>query len=67
MVKQAASDELFTALRKVLKGESYLSSLITKDTVEFLLRNGKSISEERRITKRQSKVRLAISSDYRLA
>ena len=56
VLKQSAADELLTALRKVLKGESYLSSLITKDTVDFLIRSGKAVSEERRITTRQSEV-----------
>jgi DNA-binding NarL/FixJ family response regulator len=56
VLKQSAADELLTAIRKVLKGESYLSSMITKDTVEFLLRTGKSSGEEKRITKRQSEV-----------
>jgi len=56
VLKHAAAEELVTAIRKVLKGESYLSSMITKDTVDFLLRSGGSGGEERRITKRQKEV-----------
>ena len=54
--KSAAASELSTAVREVLKGKSYLSPLITKDTVDFLLRKGKSRAEPPRITKRQREV-----------
>lgn len=53
--KSAAASELITAIREVLKGKSYLSPLITKDTVDFLLRK-KSQAEAPRITKRQREV-----------
>jgi DNA-binding NarL/FixJ family response regulator len=53
--KSAAASELITAIREVLKGKSYLSPLITKDTVDFLLRK-KSHAEVPRITKRQREV-----------
>jgi len=54
--KSAAASELITAVREVLKGKSYLSPLITKDTVDFLLRERKSRAELPRITKRQREV-----------
>jgi DNA-binding NarL/FixJ family response regulator len=54
--KSAAASELITAVREVLKGKSYLSPLITKETVDFLLRKGKSRAEPARITKRQREV-----------
>lgn len=54
--KNAAASELVTAVRDVLRGKSYLSPLITKDTVAFLLRSGKSYSGQPRITKRQREV-----------
>jgi DNA-binding NarL/FixJ family response regulator len=56
VLKHAAAEELVTAIRKVLKGESYLSSMITKDTVDFLLRSGSASGEAKRITKRQKEV-----------
>lgn len=56
IVKQCAAGELVTAVRRVLKGDSYLSPLVTKDMVEFLLRSGKTQSEERQITTRQREV-----------
>lgn len=56
VVKQEACEDLAMAVRRVIKGESFLSSMITKDTVQYLLRSGKSAVEEKRITKRQAEV-----------
>jgi DNA-binding NarL/FixJ family response regulator len=56
VVKSATVAELMTAVRRALKSESYLSPLITKETVDFLLRSRHPYSEERRITRRQSEV-----------
>jgi DNA-binding NarL/FixJ family response regulator len=56
VLKHCTADELVIAIRRVLRGESYLSPLITKDTVEFLLRTGAAYCEERRISGRQSEV-----------
>lgn len=56
VLKNSAAEELLTAVRRALKGESYLSSSITKDTVKFLLESGKPYDEEKRITARQSEV-----------
>ena len=54
--KSAAASELITAVREVLTGKSYLSPLITKDIVDFLLRKKKSHEEGQHITKRQREV-----------
>jgi DNA-binding NarL/FixJ family response regulator len=56
VLKTSAADELVTAIQRVLKNESYLSPSITKDTVTYLLKSGKSYAEEKRITARQSEV-----------
>jgi len=56
VLKNSAAEELMSAIRCVLKGESYLSPSITKDTVRFLLKGGKSNDEEGGITARQSEV-----------
>lgn len=56
VLKSSAAEELVTAIRRALKGESYLSPMITKDTVGFLLRTGKSYDEEKQITPRQREV-----------
>lgn len=51
---QAAGEELVIAIRKVNRGESYLSPLIARDTVTFLL-NGKHTFQTD-ITQRQSEI-----------
>lgn len=56
VLKHSAGEELVTAIRKVVQGESYLSPLIARETVTFLLNQGKPRTEERRITKRQSEI-----------
>ena len=56
VVKTSAADELVRAIRRALKSESYLSPAITKETVEFLLRNGSLGQGEKRITARQTEV-----------
>ncbi len=56
VIKHSAAEELVTAVRRVLRGESYITPLITKDTVEFLLRTGAQYKDEKQITKRQSEV-----------
>jgi DNA-binding NarL/FixJ family response regulator len=56
VLKQSAADELLTALRKVARGESYLSPLITRETVTHLLNRPKDESNEKEITARQSEI-----------
>lgn len=56
VVKSATANELMTAIRRALRSESYLSPAITKDTVDFLLRSGASLSAEVRLTKRQGEI-----------
>jgi DNA-binding NarL/FixJ family response regulator len=56
VLKQSAGDELLLAIRKVNQGASYLSPLIVKETVTYLLNHGESFSEEKHITKRQSEI-----------
>jgi len=56
VVKNSSAEELVAAIRRVLKGESYLSPTITKDTVRFLLKSGKTYDEEKPITSRQREV-----------
>ena len=43
VLKQSAGDELLLAVRKVKEGLSYLSPLLTKETVMFLQREQKGI------------------------
>jgi DNA-binding NarL/FixJ family response regulator len=54
VLKQSPAEELIIALRKVMHGESYLSPLIARETVSFLLNQGEH--HVRRITSRQNEV-----------
>jgi DNA-binding NarL/FixJ family response regulator len=56
VLKQSAGDELVLAIRKVNQGASYLSPLIAKETVMYLLNQGEHFSEQKHITKRQSEI-----------
>lgn len=56
VLKQCSAEELVIALRRVLKGESYLSPLITKETVDYLLRTGTEYHAEKRLTLRQAEI-----------
>jgi DNA-binding NarL/FixJ family response regulator len=57
LLKTCAASELVIAVREVLKGKSYLSPVIAKDTVDFILRQGKELIEEgKRLTERQREV-----------
>jgi DNA-binding NarL/FixJ family response regulator len=55
VLKHSAADELVAAVRNVVKGESYLSPLIARETVNYLLKDD-SNSDEPRITERQSEI-----------
>jgi DNA-binding NarL/FixJ family response regulator len=54
VVKQSGAEELITAVRRVVRGESFLSSQITLDTITFLLKNQRR--EEAQITPRQTEI-----------
>jgi DNA-binding NarL/FixJ family response regulator len=56
ILKQSAGTELLLAVRKINRGESYLSPLVAKETVTFLLNQGSSFAAEKRITQRQSEI-----------
>jgi DNA-binding NarL/FixJ family response regulator len=57
LLKTCAASELVIAVREVLRNKSYLSPMIAKDTVDFLLRQDKKlIDEEDRLTERQREV-----------
>jgi DNA-binding NarL/FixJ family response regulator len=57
LLKTCAASELAIAVREVLRGKSYLSPLIARDTVDFLLRQDKKLVEEaNKLTERQREV-----------
>lgn len=57
LLKTCAASELTIAVQEVLKGKTYLSPAIAKDTIDFLLRQDKELVEEgQRLTGRQREV-----------
>jgi len=57
LLKTCAASELVVAVREVLRGKTYLSPMIARDTVDFLLRiDKKLIDEGERLTDRQREV-----------
>jgi DNA-binding NarL/FixJ family response regulator len=56
VLKHGTADELVVAVRRVLRGESYLSPLITRETFDVLLRSESAGPHGKRISLRQSEV-----------
>jgi len=56
VLKQSAGTELLRAVRMVDQGKSYLSPLIAKEAVTFLLYSKNTIKEENTITHRQREI-----------
>ena len=56
VVKSATAAELVKAIRRALRSERYLSPLVSKDRVDFLLRRSASFIERKRLTPRQREV-----------
>ena len=57
LLKTCAASELTVAVREVFRGKSYLSPVIAKETVDFLLRQDKKLVDEAdRLTERQREV-----------
>ena len=62
MLFRSAGTEVLHAVRKVNRGESYLSPLLAKETVTFLLNKRQPLVKEKRITKRQSEILQLLAS-----
>lgn len=56
VLKHSGADELLTATRKVLLGQSYLSSLIARETLTSLLNQEKPLRDSKRLTLRQNEI-----------
>ena len=56
VLKQSGSEEFITAVRTVMRGQSYLSSLIARETIGYLLRHPNQDSLKKRITPRQAEI-----------
>ena len=57
LLKTCAAGELVLGVREVLRGKSYMSPALARDTVNFLRRQGKNlIQKDDRLTERQREV-----------
>jgi DNA-binding NarL/FixJ family response regulator len=56
VLKQSDAEELAIALRKVIRGESYLAPSITSDTMDFLLRSTTTPPEPKRLSPRRREI-----------
>jgi len=56
VLKHSTAEELIIAVRRVARGESYVSPLITKDRFDFLVRSGAAFPEPKKISERQIEV-----------
>jgi DNA-binding NarL/FixJ family response regulator len=56
ILKSSAAEELVLAVRAALRGESYITSLMTKDTFDLLLQHDPQSGPQPRITRRQTEV-----------
>jgi DNA-binding NarL/FixJ family response regulator len=54
--KQSRAEELVTAIRRVTRGESYLSPLVAREAIHYLLRQPDHKLSERRITMGQAEI-----------
>ena len=57
LLKTCAASEMVTAVREVLRGRTYLSPTLPRDTINYLRRQGDElVNEEQRLTERQREV-----------
>ena len=57
LLKTCAAAEMVVAVREVLRGKSYLSRALSRDTIDFLRRQDKGlVKEDERLTERQREV-----------
>ena len=66
VVKHCTAEDLIVAVRCVLKGRSYLSPQISKETVDRLRWTGTKFSEEKQLTHRQREVLRLLAEGRRL-
>jgi len=56
LLKTCASTELVVAIREVLRGNTYISRKLPKDTINFLRRDREKLDRTERLTERQREV-----------
>jgi len=56
ILKHSGSEEFISAIRKVLRNESYLSPLVARETIDYLLNQSAEEKTEKQITTRQAEI-----------
>jgi DNA-binding NarL/FixJ family response regulator len=56
LLKRCGAEEFMTALRRVMRGESYLSPLITRETINYILHASNHLKSSRQITGREAEI-----------
>ena len=56
VLKQSGAEKFLTAIKRVMRGESYLSPLITRETIEYLQRPQKQTVSNQHITSREAEI-----------
>lgn len=56
VLKQSGADEFQDAIRSALRGHSFLSPLLARETIEYLLRRPELSSTGKRLTRRQAEI-----------
>jgi DNA-binding NarL/FixJ family response regulator len=56
ILKHSGAEEFMAAIRRVMRGHSYLSPLIARETLTYLLERPQELNDEKRITQRQSEI-----------
>jgi DNA-binding NarL/FixJ family response regulator len=56
LLKRSGAEEFVAAIRRVMRGESYLSPMIARQTIDYILRSSVLAKPDREITTRQSEI-----------
>lgn len=66
VLKHSGAEEFISAIRKVLHGESYLSPLIARETISYLLNQSAEQAVEKTITRRQAEILQLLAEGQRM-
>jgi len=56
LLKRSGAEEFLAAIRRVMRGESYLSPVIARETIDYILRTSSLEKSGRKITAREAEV-----------
>jgi DNA-binding NarL/FixJ family response regulator len=56
LLKRSGAEEFMTAIRRVVRGESYISPVIERETIDYILRFSSHAKSDRKITTREAEI-----------